>query len=187
MKLILGQGNPGTKYDRTRHNVGFYSLNQFAISHDLTWSEKSKFKALLAETTINGEKVILAKPTTYYNETGISARKLIDFYSLDPKSDLLVIHDDLALPLGTIRTRKQGSDAGNNGIKSLNSHLGPDYHRVRIGIWNELRDHMDDAEFVLSRFNKDESNNLRTVVVPKVVELIDTFCKKGLESTSHKI
>jgi PTH1 family peptidyl-tRNA hydrolase len=154
MKVILGQGNPDAKYDRTRHNVGFAVIDQFARNHDLTWSEKSKFHALVAEATVDGEKVILAKPTTYYKETGVSARKLIDFYSLDPANDLLVVHDDLALPLGTIRTRKQGSDAGNNGIKSLNSHLGPDYHRVRIGIWSDLRDRMYDAVFVLSKFIK---------------------------------
>lgn len=186
MKLILGQGNPDTKYDRTRHNVGFFLINQFTRSHDLVWSEKSKFKALLAETVIDGEKVIFAKPTTYYNETSLSARKLVDFYNLDPKTDLLVIHDDLALPFGTIRTRKQGSDAGNNGIKSLNSHLGPDYHRLRIGIYNELRDHMDDAEFVLSKFSKSESDDLKAIIAPKIVELIKQFCNNTITISTHK-
>lgn len=187
MKLILGQGNPDTKYDRTRHNVGFAVLDEFARAHDLTWSGKSKFNALITETTVDGEKVILIKPTTYYNETGISARKLIDFYSLDPANDLLVIHDDLALPFGTIRTRKQGSDAGNNGIKSLNSHLGPDYHRIRIGVYSELRDRMDDAEFVLSRFNKDESEQLAANIIPHVLSRMIEFCQNTFESTSHKI
>jgi len=186
MKVILGQGNPDAKYDRTRHNVGFAIINQLARNHNLTWSEKSKFHALIAETTIDGEKVILAKPTTYYNETGVSARKLVDFYSLDPAKDLLVIHDDLALPLGTIRTRKQGSDAGNNGIKSLNSHLGPDYHRVRIGIWSDLRDRMDDAEFVLSKFNKEESDILKTTIAPKVIEIIQQFCNDTITLSTHK-
>ncbi len=185
MKLILGQGNPDTKYDCTRHNVGFHVLDEFARSHDLIWSEKSKFKAMLAETTIDGEKVVLIKPTTYYNETGISARKIVDFYSLDPVKDLLVIHDDLALPFGTIRTRKQGSDAGNNGIKSLNTHLGSDYHRIRIGVWSELRDRMDDAEFVLSRFNKEESEQLGSKIIPHVLERIEQFCHETLEPTSH--
>jgi len=98
MKLILAQGNPDTKYDRTRHNVGFASLDQFAHQYNLIWSEKAKFKAVMAETIVAGEKVILVKPTTYYNETGLSARTLVDFYNLDPANDLLVIHDDLALP-----------------------------------------------------------------------------------------
>lgn len=185
MKLILAQGNPESKYNNTRHNIGFVVIDEFAKSLDLTWSEKSKFAALIAETTIDGEKVILAKPTTYYNETGQSARKLIDFYSIMPEHDLLVIHDDLALPVGTIRTRKQGSDAGNNGIKSLNSHVGPDYHRIRIGISNDLREKMGDVDFVLSKFSKDESNQLYTSVLPKVIECVNDFCSGLLESTSH--
>jgi PTH1 family peptidyl-tRNA hydrolase len=166
--------------------VGFAVLDEFARAHDLTWSDKSKFNALIAEASIDGEKVILIKPTTFYNETGISARKLIDFYSLDPATDLLVIHDDLALPFGTIRTRKQGSDAGNNGIKSLNNHLGPDYHRIRIGIWSDLRDRMDDADFVLSKFNKEESDHLESDVIPHVIKNMVDFCNNALETTSHK-
>lgn len=185
MKLILGQGNPGAKYDRTRHNVGFYTLDQLAQRHGLTWSLKTKFRALTAEITTGEEKIVLVKPTTFYNETGLSARQLVDFYSLDPARDLLVVHDDLALPFGTIRTRKQGSDAGNNGIKSLNSHLGTGYHRIRIGISNELRNHMEDTEFVLGRFSQTEIRSLRTSLLPKAVEFIDDFCGDGLEATSH--
>lgn len=186
MKLILGQGNHDSKYDRTRHNVGFASLDQFARQYGGTWSNKAKFKAIMAEAIVHGEKVILVKPTTYYNETGLSARKLVDFYNLDPANDLLVIHDDLALPFGTIRTRNQGSDAGNNGIKSLNNHLGLDYHRIRIGIWNELRDRLDDAEFVLSHFNQEEAMQLDATILPHVVERIEKFCQGTLEKTSHK-
>lgn len=187
MKLIFAQGNYDTKYDRTRHNVGFSLLDAFATSIGLIWSEKSKFNARVAETTIGTEKVLLVKPTTYYNETGVSARNIVDFYQLDPATDLLVVHDDLALPFGTIRTRKQGSDAGNNGIKSLNNHLGPDYHRIRIGIWNELRDRMNDADFVLSRFNKDESEKIKSDIAPHVIALIEQFCEGSFEPTSHQV
>ncbi len=183
MKLILAQGNPGTSYDRTRHNVGFLVLDKFAEQHGLVWAEKSKFNALVTEVTLQGEKVILVKPTTFYNETGNSARKLIDFYNLDPANDLLVIHDDLALPFGTTRTRRQGSDGGNNGIKSLNSHLGPDYHRIRIGIWNELRDRMDDADFVLSRFSADESKALDDII-KKATDIIDSFIAGSIDITT---
>ncbi len=187
MKLILAQGNPEPKYDKTRHNVGFAVIDEFAKAHDLTWTNKSKFDALVTETTIDGEKILLAKPTTYYNETGQSARKLIDFYSIMPEHDLLVIHDDLALPFGTLRTRKQGSDAGNNGIKSLNNHIGPDYHRIRIGVSNENRERTGDVDFVLSKFSKSESDNLQEAVFPKAIEFIDEFCKESLDSTSHHI
>jgi len=174
MKLIFAQGNPESKFDTTRHNVGFMVIDEFAQSHSLNWTEKSKFSALIAETTIDGEKVILVKPTTYYNETGQSARRMIDFYSVMAAHDLLVIHDDLALPFGTIRIRAQGSDAGNNGIKSLNSHIGPDYHRIRIGIANDLRERMGDMDFVLSKFSKDESEAL-TKLMPEIFGFISDF------------
>ena len=179
MKLIFAQGNPETKYDQTRHNVGFAIIDAFADSHDLTWTNKSKFDALIAETTIDGEKVILAKPTTYYNETGRSARKLIDFYSILPEHDLLVIHDELALPIGTVRTRKQGSDAGNNGIKSLNNHVGPDYHRIRVGIANDHRAQSGDIDFVLSRFNKAEAETLKNLT-PEIFKFITDFIDSNL-------
>jgi len=179
MKLIFAQGNPETKYDNTRHNVGFAVIDEFAKSLDLKWAEKSKFAALIAETTIDGEKVILAKPTTYYNETGQSARKLIDFYSIMPEHDLLVIHDDLALPFGTIRTRKQGSDAGNNGIKSLNNHIGEEYHRIRIGIANEYREQMGDMDFVLGKFSQDEVADLAKQI-PEIFGFISDFIAGNL-------
>ena len=187
MKIVFAQGNPGQTYSKTRHNVGFFVLDKLVSSSSLSWSEKTKFKALIAETVIAGEKVLLVKPTTFYNETGISARKLVDFYNIDISTDFLAVHDDLALPFGTIRTRRQGSDAGNNGIKSLNSHLEPDYHRIRIGIWNELRDKTDDADFVLSRFNKDETEQLEKTIAPHVIDQIEQFCSAKLELTSHKI
>ncbi len=186
MKLILGQGNPETKYDGTRHNVGFSMLDVFATAHAVVWHEKSKFDALIGEALIDNEKVLLVKPTTFYNETGQSARKLIDFYSLDPVQDLLVIHDDLALPLGTIRTRKQGSDAGNNGIKSLNAHIGQDYSRIRIGIWSTLRDQMNDTEFVLGKFSQSERETL-LALTPTVMNYIENFIASTLIHETSKL
>jgi PTH1 family peptidyl-tRNA hydrolase len=163
MKLILAQGNPGTEYVRTRHNVGFYLLDKWAQQRGATFNEKTKFNALIAETAVSDEKVLLVKPLTFYNETGLAARKIVDFYKLDPAADVLVIHDELALPFGTIRTRPSGSDAGNNGIKSLNAHIGSNYHRIRVGVYNELRDKQPDAGFVLSPFSKDEKDGLQAV------------------------
>jgi len=163
MKLIFAQGNPEARFDGTRHNVGFALLDQFAANNGGEWAEKPKFHAFIAETTLNGEKVLLAKPTTFYNDTGLSARVLVDFYKLDQPNDLLVIHDDLALPYGTIRVRSKGSDAGNNGIKSLNSHLGEDYRRIRVGIWNESRNLIDDVNFVLGKLTADERSQFKEV------------------------
>jgi PTH1 family peptidyl-tRNA hydrolase len=160
MKIIFAQGNPGSEFAFTRHNIGFYMIDRLAESQSAAFTPKPKFHAEIAEISMNGEKALLVKPTTYYNETGRAARALVDFYKLNPVSDLLVIHDDLALPFGVIRTRPSGSDAGNNGIKSLNAHLGEHYGRIRIGIYNDLRDRIPDADFVLAKFTGEETMQL---------------------------
>lgn len=187
MKVIFAQGNPGDKYARTRHNVGAVILDSFAAAQDASWKVSDKFNARIAEVSLHGEKVLLVFPLTYYNETGISARRIIDFYKLNAADDFLAIHDDLALPLGTIRTRAKGSDAGNNGVKSLNAHLGDNYHRIRIGIWNEDLSRGKDVDFVLGIFTKEEVESLEKSVIPKVHELIDAFAKGSFEITSHSL
>lgn len=184
MKIILGQGNPESKYDGTRHNTGFAALDYYAREKDTSFLSKPKFDAEIAELSIDDEKVLLVKPTTYYNETGRAARALADFYKLEPQ-DILVIHDELALPFGTLRTREKGSSAGNNGIKSLNAHLGENYARIRVGIWNEITDKQGAMDFVLTRFSADESDKLKTDILPKICELIDDFVAGDHSSTSH--
>ncbi|NCO10382.1 aminoacyl-tRNA hydrolase [Candidatus Saccharibacteria bacterium] len=176
MKILFAQGNPGDSYARTRHNVGFMVLDALAEAHNVRgWKKSSKASAEIAEITVSGEKVLLVKPTSFYNDTGLVARALIDFYKLDSHEDLLVIHDDLALPFGTIRTRGKGSDAGNNGIKSLNQHLGSEYGRIRIGIWNDLRDRVNDADFVLSRFTEAEQTVVKEKIIPLVIKITEGF------------
>lgn len=187
MKLIFAQGNPGRQYARTRHNTGFIALEALAEANSGTWKVQDKYKAEIAEISLNGEKVLLVKPLSFYNETGQVARALVDFYKLSPAEDVLVIHDELALPFGTIRVREKGSDAGNNGIKSLNAHLGENYARIRIGIWNERRDLMDDADFVLSAFSEEEMKQLATLNETKIASLVEAFVKGELEPVSHKL
>lgn len=187
VKIIFAQGNPGADYDKTRHNVGFLMIDLLRDNIDGSqWKKHSKTNAEVSEISLGGEKVILVKPLTYYNETGLVARYFIDFYKLNPATDLLVIHDDLALPFGTIRIREKGSDAGNNGIKSLNQHVGDNYARIRIGIWNELRDRIGDTDFVLSRFSGDETGKLSTSILDAVEGFVDRFIVGKLESTSSK-
>ncbi|HEX6258817.1 MAG TPA: aminoacyl-tRNA hydrolase, partial [Candidatus Saccharimonadales bacterium] len=152
-KLIVGLGNPGASYSQTRHNIGYMMLDRLAEAHRVAWQEKPKFKAYIAEITLHGNKALLVKPTTFYNNSGEVVRSIKDFYKIE-LHDILAIHDELALPFGTIRTRQQGSDAGNNGIKSLTAHLGNAYSRIRVGIWHELRDHMPDSDYVLSKFTQ---------------------------------
>lgn len=187
MKLIFAQGNPGTQYATSRHNVGWQVLDAFAAQQGVSFSSRPKFNADIAEFSVEDEKILLAKPATYYNETGISARAIIDFYKLDPRVDILVLHDELALDFGTIRVREKGSDAGNNGIKSLNTHIGPDYHRLRIGIAAERQGAQDDADFVLSHFNKEEQGALESTIIPKGLEIIAHFIAGSHEITSHKL
>jgi PTH1 family peptidyl-tRNA hydrolase len=173
MKLIIGQGNPESEYNNTRHNVGFFVLDAFAEKHNVNWQEKSKFKAEIAEITLNDEKILLVKPTTFYNETGESARILKDFYKLE-NEDILLVHDELALPFGTLRTRLGGSDAGNNGVKSLNLHLGTNTQRLRIGIWQERAESMDAADFVLSKFSSHEQAQLKKLQ-KNIFEQLENF------------
>lgn len=187
MKVIFAQGNPSKDYARTRHNIGFLVLDALATKEDISWRVHNRFNAKVAETTLGGEKTLLVKPQSFYNETGSVARAIADYYKLDIAQDFLVIHDDLALPFGTIRVRQKGSDAGNNGIKSLNQHLGDNYHRIRVGIWNEHRDRVDDADFVLSPLNKEEATKLQAAVIPHTLELIDSFLQGNLDATSSVV
>jgi peptidyl-tRNA hydrolase, PTH1 family len=156
MKLVIGLGNIGSQYDGTRHNAGFAVLDAIAGQHGLEWVAKAKFKALAAEGVIAGQKVILAKPTTYYNLSGETVRAIKDFYKID-NGDIVIVHDELDLPFGTVRARSGGSDAGNNGMKSIATHIGTDVARIRIGIASEHLANIDAADFVLSRPTKEEA------------------------------
>ena len=186
MKLIFAQGNPGTNYEATRHNAGFIALDSLARQLGTEFQEKTKFKAYIAEANVDGEKILLAKPTTFYNETGSSARAIADFYKIEI-GDILVLHDELALPFGTLRTREKGSDAGNNGIKSLTVHLGPEYARLRIGVWNEKASLVGSADFVLSRFNEAETKLLREQLLPEIINIAQKFIAGAHENTSFTL
>lgn len=186
MKILFAQGNPGNDYATTRHNVGFLALDFFAAAHDIDFQTKSKFNADIAEFTKDGEKILLVKPLSYYNETGKVARLLLDFYKIQ-STDSLVIHDEISLPFGTLRIREKGSDAGNNGIKSLNTHIGEDYFRLRVGTQNELLEKVGSHDFVLSKFTKDENEKLQKDIFPKISEIIKNFCAGTQEVTSHTI
>ena len=133
MKIIAGLGNPGREYAQTKHNVGFMLVDALAARWGVTsWQEKSE--ALVAEVRRGAEKVLLVKPQTYMNESGRALGPLMHFYKLEPE-DLIVCHDDMDIPCGTIRIRKKGSAGGHNGIKSILAHVGDEHFaRVRVGI-----------------------------------------------------
>lgn len=184
MKLILAQGNPGSEYATTRHNVGWLLLDRYAADHDAAFRPVSKWKAEIAELTIAGEKILLVKPTTYYNQTGEAAQAITSFYKIAPE-DVLIIQDELALDFGVIRTRRGGSDAGNNGVRSITTHLGPDTARLRIGIDREHPAEMSAADFVLSRLSPDELTTLGQLA-PRIAQVIDNFIDGTFEPTTHR-
>ncbi|MGT2656074.1 aminoacyl-tRNA hydrolase [Streptococcus varani] len=134
VKMIVGLGNPGSKYHETRHNIGFMLIDQIAKRENVTFSQDKIFQADVASTFINGEKVYLVKPTTFMNESGKAVHALLSYYGLDER-DLLVAYDDLDMVAGKIRFRQKGSAGGHNGIKSLIAHLKTqEFDRIKIGI-----------------------------------------------------
>ena len=153
MYAIVGLGNPDKKYDKTRHNVGFDVIDELAQQMGISVNTK-RHKALCGLSSIGTEKVILVKPQTYMNLSGESVRAVMDFYKLDPKTDLIVISDDISLPTGKIRIRGKGSAGGHNGLKSIIAHAGTqDFMRVKVGVGaNEG----DLVKHVLGKFGKNE-------------------------------
>ncbi|HSX28149.1 MAG TPA: aminoacyl-tRNA hydrolase [Candidatus Saccharimonadales bacterium] len=186
-RLIVGLGNKGQEYAKTRHNAGFILIDSFAAAEHISWQEKPKFKAHIAEFTQGDDKIILVKPTTYMNLSGEAVRAIKDFYKIE-NQDILVIHDELALPFGTIRTRVGGSDAGNNGIKSLIQHIGADFARIRIGILDDEMPIMGATDFVLDRFDPEELKELETGELQRTTrQLIDDFIAGTFEHTTHTL
>jgi PTH1 family peptidyl-tRNA hydrolase len=183
-KLIVGLGNIGREYENTRHNAGFVLIDAFAATQHVTWHDKAKFKANIAELNLNGTKIILAKPTTFMNLSGEAVRALKNFYKIE-NSDILVIHDELDLPLGTIRTRIGGSSAGNNGIKSISAHINEDYARMRVGIAEELLAKMGAHDFVLGRFSHEDLLQLRHIE-PTAATIIEEFVRGNFAHETHK-
>lgn len=170
MKLIVGLGNPGKKYENTRHNVGFMAIDTFAKKHGLSL-EREKFQGKYLECNLSGEKVYLLKPQTYMNLSGNSIQEFLSFYKLDGKTEMLVIYDDKDLPLGKLRYRIQGSAGGHNGIKSIISHVGDSFARLKCGIGSTEGNVVD---FVIGDFAKAEKEEV-DAMLKKVVEAMEAW------------
>lgn len=155
MFLIVGLGNPGKQYENTRHNVGFDAIDVLVDEYRIPSSGK-QHKAMYGKGVIEGQKVILAKPLTYMNLSGEAVRAMVDYYKIDPETELLVIFDDISLAPGNIRIRKKGSAGGHNGIKSIITHLGTqNFQRIKVGV-GEKPKNWDLADYVLGAFSKDD-------------------------------
>jgi PTH1 family peptidyl-tRNA hydrolase len=170
MKLVVGLGNPGAEYLWTRHNLGFITLDFWAILLSAKWTDKPKWQAQIAEAEVDGEKVLMVKPQAFYNRSGEVVQQIANFYKI-AKDDLLVVCDDFDLPFGEVRYRDSGSSGGNNGLSSIISHMGENVKRVRVGTGNDLRKQMGDADFVLGRLTDEEKAELPSLL-PKVVAKI---------------
>ncbi len=177
MKLIVGLGNPGKKYEKTRHNVGFLvldALHEKLQSEGISaWNKSEKFQAEIAGCTYKNEKIILAKPQTYMNDSGVSVGQIAHFYKITVR-DLIVVHDDKDILLGEIKVQKDRSSAGHNGVKSLIEHLGTqDFIRIRIGVRSSNEKKMSDtAKFVLGKFGIFEKSTLQKMIVQGVEEIL---------------
>lgn len=159
MKLIAGLGNPGSKYVSTRHNVGFDVLDRLARRYGDAAPARSKFHAVVVDVHINDEKVLLVKPTTFMNRSGVSLSEAANFYKLNIEEDVLVLVDDVALPCGSIRMRPSGSAGGHNGLIDIEERLGSgQYARLRIGI--DEPGQIPQKDYVLGRFREDQREQL---------------------------
>ena len=160
MKVVIGLGNPGKKYEKTRHNIGFIAIDNLRKKLNVN-DEREKFQALVSEKNIDGEKVIFLKPQTFMNLSGNSVIEIVNFYKLDPKKDIIVIYDDMDLSFGDIRIREKGSSGGHNGIKSIISHIGEEFIRIKCGIGAKEK---DAVEHVLGEFNQTEQKDLDEIL-----------------------
>lgn len=178
--LIAGLGNPGNEYDLTRHNIGFDCLDDFATSNDFDpWMHKKDLKCHFSSHQFGDTRCIIVKPTTFMNLSGEAVQAVAQFYKVHP-DQVAVVHDELDVDFGLIRTRKGGSAAGHNGIKSITQHLGEQYGRVRIGIGPKTPEQIDSADFVLQKFNKDEQAQLPQLK-REVTALLSEFVYSGGE------
>ncbi|HBG5344939.1 TPA: aminoacyl-tRNA hydrolase [Clostridioides difficile] len=183
MYVVVGLGNPGKKYEKTRHNVGFDVIDILAKEYNISVT-KIKHKALIGEGRVGTEKVLLVKPQTYMNLSGETLIDIYKYYKVD-LSNIVVVYDDIDLDVGKIRIRKKGSGGTHNGMKSITKCLGSnDFPRVRVGV-SKPEVGQDLADFVLSRFRKEESDNINEAL-EKAAYAIDSIIRENIDMSMNK-
>ena len=184
MFIIAGLGNPGLRYEGTRHNAGFAVIDALADKYHM-FVDGRKARAYIGKGIIGGSKVILAKPQTYMNLSGESLRGLTDYYKIDVERELLVIYDDISLSPGQIRIRKKGSAGGHNGIKNIIDHLGTQvFPRIKLGVGEKPRE-FDLADHVLSRFSKEERKQMEEGC-EKAVSAVELILEGEIEAAMNE-
>ena len=200
MKLIIGLGNPGGKYEKTRHNVGFMALDQFLRDFEpaknTLWNSSDKFKSDIAEIewqrehdggkSHQPEKVILVKPKTFMNDSGLAVKLLVDFYKVSPE-DAWILHDDVDFPIGSMRIRLGGASAGHRGVMSIIESLGTDkFYRFRLGIGRPGEsEHSGVSHYVLDTFTHEDHAKIRELL-KRTSKAIQMGLEKDLESAMNK-
>jgi peptidyl-tRNA hydrolase, PTH1 family len=190
MILIAGLGNPGARYEKTRHNVGFMILDALAKKFDVEFKEDKKKKVQIAEYTMTFEdrtgrtRLLLVKPQTFMNNSGEAIAHLVNFYKLRPDDQVWIVHDDLDIEIGTLRVRLNGSSAGQKGVKSIIDKLGTDkFIRFRVGIKPTTKQSKPAEEFVLEKFNPEEKRFIKEKI-NRTTQLIVKAIDKGIENTT---
>ena len=182
MHIIVGLGNPGKKYDATRHNIGFEAIDMLAKRNNIE-VKKLKHKALCGEGTIGGNKVLLVKPQTFMNLSGQSLLDIVQFYKVDPKN-IVVLYDDIDIPVGTLRIREKGSSGTHNGMKSIIYLLQTDqFPRIRIGVGKPQFG--DLADYILGRFPKEEIPTMLETL-ERASQAVETLVKDGIAVSMNR-
>lgn len=181
MRLIVGLGNPGIKYKKTRHNIGWRIIEELARQIGVDqWKMEMRFNAFEAQKNIDQEKVILLKPQTFMNNSGLSVKLIVDYYKL-PIENILVIHDEIDLPLGEIKVQKGRGAAGHKGVESVIKHLGTnDFNRMRIGIKSDRQKIVETEKFVLEKFTPEEEKSIQGII--KKAAVLITAALQDFES-----
>ncbi len=185
VKMIVGLGNPGSKYEKTKHNIGFMAIDNIVKNLDITFTDDKNFKAQIGSTFINHEKVYFVKPTTFMNNSGIAVKALLTYYNIDI-TDLIVIYDDLDMEVSKLRLRSKGSAGGHNGIKSIIAHIGTqEFNRIKVGIGRPLKG-MTVINHVMGQFNT-EDNIAISLTLDRVVNAVKFYLQENdFEKTMQK-
>jgi PTH1 family peptidyl-tRNA hydrolase len=182
--LVIGLGNPGTEYEGSRHNVGAETVALLATRHGSQLG-KSKEKAITAEVRVGDKRLALAFPTTYYNEAGLAARLLVNRYGIDEPGQIVVVHDELDLPVGRMKLKAGGGLAGNNGLKSIKAHLKTDeFVRIRIGV-DKPASALRGADHVLKKPSKTDRKELE-IVIEEAADAVELIATAGIERAMER-
>lgn len=180
VKMIVGLGNPGSKYNDTKHNIGFMAVDRIVKNLDVNFTEDKNFKAEIGSDFINGEKIYFIKPNTFMNNSGIAVKALLTYYNISIK-DMIIIYDDLDMEVGKIRFRQKGSAGGHNGIKSIIAHLGTqEFDRIKVGI-GRPNGRMTVINHVLGKFDKNDE-----IMISNTLDKVDNAVNYYLQTNDFQ-